>query len=66
MNLKEFKTKLAKHDWYYSSSEDMRWWEAGVAEEEALKKIMKGKKTYEQAYKQAFKKHFNYGKKPRS
>lgn len=60
MNIKEFKTRLAKHDWYYSSSEDMRWWEAGLAEENTLKEIMKGKVTYEQAYKREYDKHFKH------
>ncbi len=59
MNLKEFKTRLAKHDWYYSSSDDHRIYEAGLAEEKALKSIMQGKKTYEHAYKTLFSKHFN-------
>ncbi len=58
MNLKEFKTRLAKHDWYYSSSDDMRRYNEGFTELMTLKTLMQGKKTYEKAYKIQFKKHF--------
>jgi hypothetical protein len=59
MNLKEFKTRLANHDWYYSQSDDSRIYSKSLAEETALKELMQGRKTYKQAYEKQFKKYFN-------
>ena len=58
MNLKEYKERLAKHDWHYTSSDDNRIYEAGLAEDNILKKMYEGKKTYKKAYKTVFNKHF--------
>ena len=58
MNLRQFKERLAKHDWHYSSSDDDRVYERGLAEENALKSLMKGKVSYQNAYQSQFNKHF--------
>ncbi len=58
MNIKEYKERLKKHDWHYSSSDDMRRYDAGLAEEKALKSLTHGRKTYKKAYESQFKKHF--------
>lgn len=63
MNLRLYKQRLAKHDWYYSSSDDDRIYSAGLAEEKALKSMTHGKKTYKQAYDFEFNKHFKDAKK---
>lgn len=58
MNLKEFKKRLANHDWYYSQSDDLRLYEKGLAEEKALLSMCHGRKTYKKAYESLFHKHF--------
>lgn len=58
MNLKDFKKRLAKHDWHYAQSDDSKVYERGLAEEKALKSMTQGKKTYNNAYNSYFKKVF--------
>lgn len=58
MNLKDYKQLLSLHDWHYSSSNDERWYNKGLAEEINLKKLAEGKKTYEKAYQKEKQKHF--------
>lgn len=62
MNIRDYKQMLALHDWFYSSSDDYRWYEKGLAYEQKLKQLAKGKKTYEKAYSTQFHKHFRNGK----
>lgn len=40
MNKLEFQKLLDTHDWYYSSTEDMRIWNRGVEEERTIKLAM--------------------------
>lgn len=58
MNLSEYKKRLAKHDWCYAFSDDDRVYQAGLAEEKALKSMCHGKKTYKKAYEIQYKKQF--------
>jgi len=58
MNLKEFKERLAKHDWHYVQSDDSRVYQKGLTEEKALKSMTHGKITYKHAYDSHFKKIF--------
>jgi len=66
MNLREFKNRLDKHDWYYASSDDGRVYEKGLEEEKSLKLIMEGKVTYQKAYNSQFNKYFKTNKNERS
>lgn len=50
MNLKEYKKRLDKHDWYYMMSDDHRIYEAGSAEEKELRKLAEARKTYKRAF----------------
>lgn len=58
MNLKEYKTRLDKHDWYYMMSDDRRAYEAGQAEENELRKLSEARKTYKKAYDSKVKQMF--------
>jgi hypothetical protein len=36
----ELELMLKGHDWYYSSTEDMRWWEQGVKQKIEIDKVV--------------------------
>ena len=63
-DMKEFKTKLDRHDWYYMMSDDNRVYTRGSAEADELgKMINKIGKEAEDLYIKAYKKmfpHSNY------
>ncbi len=40
MDKEQFQKLLDKHDWYYSSSDDMRTWARGAEEERVIKVAM--------------------------
>jgi hypothetical protein len=41
MNLQEFDTLLARHDWYYAYSDDHRVWSNGEASQEKIRQAVK-------------------------
>lgn len=51
MNKEEFQKLLDIHDWYYSSSDDMRIWKRGVDEVNAIKLAMVGHSELYELYK---------------
>lgn len=50
MNLKEYKEKLNKHDWFYVMTEDPKVYDSGLAEENEIKKLAESKKSFMKAY----------------
>jgi len=50
MTLKEFKQRLNKHDWYYSMSEDSRWYESGLAEQKELERLAETKPSFKKVF----------------
>lgn len=50
MTLQQYKKRLANHDWFYVMSGDRRAYEAGLAEENELKRLAKLDKLYQKAY----------------
>ena len=58
-DMKDFETKLAKHDWYYEMSDDPRSYKAGKAEEaDIIASIKKIGKKAEDIYVKMYKKMF--------
>lgn len=60
MNIRQYKERLAKHDWHYAQTHDSRVYDRGLVEEKALKSMCHGKTTYQKAYDIEFRKHFKY------
>lgn len=52
MTLREYKRRLNKHDWHYAMSDDSRWYDAGLAEENELKRLAETKPTFAKAFKE--------------
>lgn len=58
MNIKIYKDRLRRHDWYYQMSHDSRRYDSGKEEEDKLKKLTEGRKTYKEAYEKMERKMF--------
>jgi hypothetical protein len=58
MTLENYIERLKKHDWYYIMSDDLRWYESGLAEQMALLKLADEKPEFMTAYKEEFHKYF--------
>lgn len=50
MTLREYKKRLDKHDWYYPMSDDPRWYDAGLTEENELRKLAQTKPSFAKAF----------------
>lgn len=60
MNLVEFKTALANHDWYYYFSDDHSVWLRGESQNNKLFNVAtNGNVEFQRAYNEAHEKHFN-------
>lgn len=58
MTLESYKERLERHDWYYMMSDDPRVYDSGKQEEDNLKKLAEGRKTYKEAYEKMERKMF--------
>jgi hypothetical protein len=60
MDIEEYKTALARHDWYYNFSDDHRVWSSGEQRGgELLRLAIHGDDDFKRAYNEVTEKHFN-------